>query len=176
VLVIVGYVRIEKGRFYRHGERIARVRREKMGKKVEERPSFTQFTPRSVIRRRRGINAFTPVAGSSRRLGHHPLKRLYRLHFFIFVFHSKGKLNGNAQMPPLLAPLPSYLQHDSASHLSPVSSRAFSGTLEWQNSEHPRLGLPSTPPKRGQLFAAQVSCLPVSSHMWSRQPPRILLR
>jgi hypothetical protein len=66
MLVIVGYVRIEKGRFYRHGERIARVRREKMGKKVEGTPCSQQFTPGSVIRRRRAINAFTPVAGSSR--------------------------------------------------------------------------------------------------------------
>jgi hypothetical protein len=76
-----------------------------MGKKVEERPVFTQFSPSSVIIPRRAISAFTPVAGSS--TPHHPQERLYRLHFFIFVFHSKGKLNGNAQMPPLLAPLPS---------------------------------------------------------------------
>jgi hypothetical protein len=82
MLVIVGYVVIGKGRFYRHGEGIARVRREKMGKKVEER----QRSHSSVIRRRHGINAFTPVAGSS---GPHPQERLYRLHFFIFVFHSK---------------------------------------------------------------------------------------
>jgi hypothetical protein len=72
-----------------------------MGKKVEERLAFT------LIRPRHAINAFTPVAGSSGT----PQERLYRLHFFIFVFHSKGKLNGNAQMPPLLAPLPSRHVH-----------------------------------------------------------------
>ena len=53
MLVIVGYVRIEKGMFYRHGEKITGVRREKMGKKVEERLAFTQFSLASVITRRR---------------------------------------------------------------------------------------------------------------------------
>lgn len=81
-----------------------------MGKKVEDALRSHSTAKGSVIRRRHGINAFTPVAGSLARPN--PQERLYKLHFFIFIFHSKGKLNGNAEMPPLLAPLPSRHVHD----------------------------------------------------------------
>jgi hypothetical protein len=81
-----------------------------MGKKVEERPcvhtvqlGFCNITSARHHRLHPGCWLIWDP---------HPQERLYRIHFFIFVFHSKGKLNGNAQMPPLLAPLPSRHVHD----------------------------------------------------------------
>lgn len=78
-----------------------------MGKKVEERLSVTQYSPSFC--NNTSARHQTP---SPRLLAHLMPRRLYRLHFFIFVSHSKGKLNGNAQMPPLLASLPSRHVHD----------------------------------------------------------------
>jgi hypothetical protein len=96
MLVIVRYVRIGKGRVYRHGERIARVRREGRGRRQKNGPGCHAVRLGiSVIRPWHAIDALSLVAGSP------AAGTLYKIHFFIFVFHSKGKLNGNAQMPPL---------------------------------------------------------------------------
>jgi hypothetical protein len=56
MLVIVGYVRIRKGRLYRHGEGIAGVRREGRGRRQKSVLRVTLL---------HAINALSPVAGSS---------------------------------------------------------------------------------------------------------------
>ena len=60
-------------------------------KKTEERPPSHAAQWGSVIGPWHAINALSPVPGQSASIG------CTSLHFFIFVFHSKGR---NAQMPP----------------------------------------------------------------------------
>lgn len=89
VLVIVGYVEIGKGRFCRHGEGMTRVGRE--GEEDRRTPSESRssmgFCNWTLARHRRPLPGRRPICEH----------RLYSFHFFIFVFHSKGR---NAQMPP----------------------------------------------------------------------------
>ena len=109
MLIIVGNVGIGKGRL-RHGEGIARVRREEDGEEGRRTPWVHTVQPgfcnkTSARHQRRHPGCWLIIWDLHQ-------ERLYRLHFFIFVFHSKGKLNGNVQMPPFLAPLPSRYVHD----------------------------------------------------------------